>query len=125
MESVRKRDGRSLDHKALEDIRIQAVQRVEAGEAPSAVMRVMGFARTVIYDWLNKYRAGGIEALRALPIPGRPPKLTDQQRAWVYRTVTQNNPLQLQWAHSRFPGHALTPTGVMAIRCKQFHLPDL
>ena len=91
MESVRKRDGRSLDHKALEDIRIQAVQRVEAGEAPSAVMRVMGFARTVIYDWLNKYRAGGIEALRALPIPGRPPKLTEQQRAWVYRTVTQNS----------------------------------
>ena len=94
---MRKRDGRSLDHKALEDIRIQAVQRVEAGEAPSAVMRVMGFARTVIYDWLNKYRAGGIEALRALPIPGRPPKLTEQQRAWVYRTVTQNNPLQLQF----------------------------
>ena len=60
-------------------------------------MRVMGFARTAIYDWLNKYRAGGIEALRALPIPGRPPKLTEQQRAWVYRTVTQNNPLQLQF----------------------------
>ena len=94
---MKKRDGRSLDHKALEDIRIQAVQRVEAGEAPSAVMRVMGFARTVIYDWLNKYRAGGIEALRALPIPGRPPKLTEQQRAWVYHTVTQNNPLQLQF----------------------------
>ena len=31
----------------------------------------------------------------------------------------------LEGAHSRFPGHALTPTGVMAIRCKQFHLPDL
>ena len=31
----------------------------------------------------------------------------------------------LSRAHSRFPGHALTPTGVMAIRCKQFHLPDL
>ena len=33
--------------------------------------------------------------------------------------------VQLARAHSRFPGHALTPTGVMAIRCKQFHLPDL
>ncbi len=35
--------------------------------------------------------------------------------------------MQQPWprAHSRFPGHALTPTGVMAIRCKQFHLPDL
>ena len=32
---------------------------------------------------------------------------------------------QASRAHSRFPGHALTPTGVMAIRCKQFHLPDL
>ena len=32
---------------------------------------------------------------------------------------------QFAGAHSRFPGHALTPTGVMAIRCKQFHLPDL
>ena len=94
---MKKRDGRSLDHKALEDIRIQAVKRVEAGEAPSAVMQVPGFARTVIYDWLTRYREGGIEALRALPIPGRPPKLTKPQRAWVYRTVTQNNPLQLQF----------------------------
>ena len=32
---------------------------------------------------------------------------------------------QVVRAHSRFPGHALTPTGVMAIRCKQFHRPDL
>lgn len=33
--------------------------------------------------------------------------------------------LDADGAHSRFPGHALTPTGVMAMRCKQFHLPDL
>ena len=39
------------------------------------------------------------------------------------RTHADQNPTQR--AHSRFPGHALTPTGVMAIRCKQFHLPDL
>ena len=100
MESVRKRDGRSLDQsRHVEDIRIQAVQRVEAGEAP-----LRGGAgrwdspASVIYDWLNKYRAGGIEALRALPHSGacHPSVDREQQRAWVYRTVTQNNPLQLQ-----------------------------
>ena len=126
MESVRKRDGRSLYHKALEDIRIQAVQRVEAGEAPSAVMRVMGFARTVIYDWLNKYRAGGIEALRALPIPGRPPKLTEQQRAWVYCTVTQNNPLQTPQELKRYVlGHMRSLQRTPALLRGFFKKPSL
>ena len=41
---------------------------------------------------------------------------------WTRRTTAK---VADQRAHSRFPGHALTPTGVMAIRCKQFHLPDL
>ena len=44
-------------------------------------------------------------------------------RGVVHRDVKPRN-VQVR-AHSRFPGHALTPTGVMAIRCKQFHLPDL
>ena len=93
-----KRDGRALDHKTLEAIRIRAVQRIEEDrETPSEVMRALGFARTVVYNWLAKYRTGGLAALRSLPIPGRPPKLTEQQRAWVYLTVTQNNSLQLQF----------------------------
>ena len=95
---MKKRDGRALDHKTLEAIRIRAVQRIEEdGETPSEVMRELGFARTVVYSWLAKYRAGGVDALRALPIPGRPPKLTERQRAWVYRTVTENNPPQLKF----------------------------
>src|ERR1039458_7361265 len=40
-------DGRKLDHKALEHIRIQAVRRVlEDGERPSEVMKSYGFFRT-------------------------------------------------------------------------------
>ena len=60
------------------------------------------------------YLGGGRRGARRLP-RYRP----DARRClgWQLRRV--------HGAHSRFPGHALTPTGVMAIHCKQFHLPDL
>jgi len=91
------RDGRSLDHQALEDLRIQAVQRVEAGESPEDVVRVLGFNRTVIYDWLAKYREGGLEALRAKAIAGRPPKLTGEQLQKLYKAITTKNPMQYRF----------------------------
>jgi len=40
------RDGRTLDHKTLEEIRRMAVERVQEGEAPSAVIASYGFCRT-------------------------------------------------------------------------------
>ena len=49
----------------------------------------------------------------------------DQVRTTLTSFSDRQRHLQAWGAHSRFPGHALTPTGVMAIRCKQFHLPDL
>ena len=54
------------------------------------------------------------------------PYLSDamESTSILSRLSAKKTPLR-ERAHSRFPGHALTPTGVMAIRCKQFHLPDL
>jgi transposase len=58
---MKRRDGRSLDHKTLEEIRIRAVERVQAGESPEVVIQALGFTRCCIYSWLARYRAGGGE----------------------------------------------------------------
>lgn len=90
-------DGRKLDRQALEAIRIRAVKRVEAGESPEVVIKALGFTRSQIYEWLAKYREGGVDALRRRKAPGKAPKLSGEQLKKVYRLVVGNNPRQLKF----------------------------
>ena len=66
---VKALDGRKLDHKALEAIRIPAVKQVVAGESPETVIKALGFTRCCIYNWISKYKKGGWGALKAVTLP--------------------------------------------------------
>jgi transposase len=48
-------DGRKLDHKTREQIRIRAVKLVQAGNSPEEVVKALGFHRSAIYQWLAAY----------------------------------------------------------------------
>lgn len=88
-------DGRKLDHKTLEHLRIQAVRRViEDGERPSEVMRSFGLCRTTIYPWLREFADKGLEALTESISPGREPKLTERQEQQVKRWILGKDPRQ-------------------------------
>jgi len=80
---------RRLSHEALEQIRINAVKRVEAGESPEDVIRSVGFERVCIYRWLADYSWGGFDALRAKKLKGRPPILSGEQLMKLYKVVTE------------------------------------
>ena len=89
-------DGRKVSHAKLEETRFEAVWRVQAGEAPTAVARDMGLYTNRIFIWLAAYRSGGWDALRSRKAMGRPKRLAAKQIRWIYDTVTTKNPLQFK-----------------------------
>jgi transposase len=94
---VRDNDGRKLDHKTLEALRIRAVDQVGEGAHPEDVAAALGLHRKTVYGWLAKYREGGKDALRAQPVPGRPPKLGGPQLSRLYALIAGRDPRQMQF----------------------------
>lgn len=54
----------------------------------------------MIYQWLAKFRKGGMAALEEKPVPGRPAKLRPAQLQRLYELVVGKNPLQLRFAYA-------------------------
>lgn len=94
---MRDNDGRKLDHRTLEVLRVRAVEQVEAGAHPEDVAETLGLHRKTVYGWLAKYREGGKAALKAKPVPGRPSKLDGRQIARLYALIVGKDPRQLQF----------------------------
>src|SRR3990172_9313848 len=94
---MKKNDGRKLTKKTKEEIRIRAVQQVQAGESPEVVIKALGYARTVIYNWLSKYAYGGYDALRSTNAPGKLPKLNAKQIKKLYSDIVDKTPEQLKF----------------------------
>jgi transposase len=95
-DSFMKRDGRTLDHKTLEEIRRMAVQRVWDGERPSVVIASFGFSRQIIYKWLReaKGKGRGLRALRSRKGTGRPRRLAPKQEQQLFRWINGKDPRQ-------------------------------
>jgi transposase len=93
--SMAKIDGRTLDHKTLEHLRMMAVKRVvEDGQRPSVVMDSLGLCRTTIYPWLREFKDRGFEALAEKIAAGPEPSLDERQRGQVRRWIIGKDPRQ-------------------------------
>ena len=90
-------DARAYSHETLEQLRRDAVKRVEAGESPEAVAAGLGINRRTIYRWLQVYHEGGQDALVAKPIPGAPTKLSQQQMVELALRIRDETPQQYRF----------------------------
>lgn len=114
---MKKTDGRKISPKAMEEIRMRAIERVQAGESPEAVVKTLGFARACIYNWLARYRSGGWHALRTGQRTGRPKKITETQIRWLYKTIRDKDPRQLKFTFALW-----TRSMIAALIKRQFNL---
>src|SRR5277367_5993650 len=91
-----KRDGRSLDHRTLETIRLMAVERVREGEPAASVIASYGFSRTTIYKWVAAAATPGVglKALLSRPATGRPRSLAQHQEQQIFRWINGKDPRQ-------------------------------
>jgi transposase len=90
-----KRDGRSLDHKTLEEMRILGVCRVlENGEKAADVAASLGMCRTYLYRWIAVAKERGMDALAMKVAKGPRPKLSDKQCAQLTRLIVGKDPRQ-------------------------------
>ena len=73
------KDGRSLDHGALETFRFAAVTLRKKGVPVATIAESFGVTPEAVYIWLKKARTQGVESLRSSKASGRQPELTEKQ----------------------------------------------
>jgi len=84
---MKTRDGRKLNRKVLEHIRMNAIQMINKGKKPSEIAKAIGFCRQIIYTWLKKKKKYGIEALEMREAPGAKPYLNHNQLNQLKRAL--------------------------------------
>ena len=94
---MKRNDARQLAPQAQEAMRMRAVEAVRGGMPQTDAARIFGVTRRAVSGWMKRYRAGGLEALKARK-RGRPrrSRLPPRQAALTVRTIKDRCPDQLR-----------------------------
>ena len=88
-------DGRKIPDEVMNYFRKRAVQAIrEKGQSPEVVADVLGFDRSCIYEWLQRYDQGGYSALESRQPPGAAPVITSAMDRWLKHTVLTALPVE-------------------------------
>lgn len=100
MKCKRSNDGRQLDRKAMNTLRMQAIKAVRQGRPVADVAEAFGVSERTLYRWLARMANEGQNGLLSKPKSGRPPKLTDTETRWLARVVRDETPQQLRMPYA-------------------------
>jgi transposase len=75
--------------KALEERRQRVVTLLDQELSLHEIARRLGCHASSVLRWRNAWQAGGRDALKAKPVPGRPPRLSAKQKASLVDLLRQ------------------------------------
>jgi transposase len=67
--------------------RVRAGRLLQKGKTPAEIALDVGVARQTVYTWKTLFEEGGIDALRAVPLRGRPARLDEDKREELRRAI--------------------------------------
>lgn len=73
--------------RAANEERLVAVQMYENGMSAEQIAEVMNVGRSTVFDWIDKYRQGGLAAISAKVASGRPTALDDSEMVRLYTMI--------------------------------------
>ncbi len=81
-------DARLIPDEVMSYLRKIVVRAVrEFGYSPEDVVKMMGFSRSCIYDWLNRFDALGYDGLETKKAPGVQRIITEKMDAWLKEII--------------------------------------
>ena len=95
--------------------RFRALKLKRKGWRQTDIAEALGVSDSSVSLWMRKAREGGKEALKTSPRPGRPPKLTEEQRSEELPSLLEKGP-----EHFGFRGDVWTRKRVREVIKEEF-----
>lgn len=92
------------DEKFQQGVRLYACYQVSLGKKPKELVDIYETSFKSICNWVNRLNEGGIEALVDKEKPGRPPKLSTEQKDSIKSIVLQESPEKFGYNSSTWTG---------------------
>ncbi|MBI4244626.1 MAG: IS630 family transposase [Planctomycetes bacterium] len=79
MKALSRKNGHTMSHETLEEMRMMGVRMIQQGHRAGDIAAWMRLNRSCVFRWVQRYRQGGVEALRSTKATGAPGKLKESQ----------------------------------------------
>jgi transposase len=95
--------------------RFRAFELKQDGWKQTNIAEALGVSEGAVSQWMKKAREGGKEVLKTSPRPGRPPKLSDEERTEKLPSLLEKGP-----EHFGFRGEVWTRKRVRTVIKEEF-----